>query len=124
VSCERHRPCLSAIADGEWELVPASTLAHVRACRALPSLTPQGARADQVGGAPVVTVAYRTGAGSPVTLSWLDATPGPPGVEDRSAAGRTVLLVRSPSGTAVVAGDAPPSTLRSVAAQLQATRGG
>lgn len=217
MSCAPHRPYLSAIADGELELVPASTLAHVRSCRAcgregethslltarlreavapaarrsglrrpwaaavaavlvaavvaglavwrglggqdqvlaaasaaqappqfrsadeaaigtwceresgrpmpvvvLPSLSPLGARTDQVAGARVVTVSYRTEAGSLVTMSWLDATPGPSSVEDRSAAGRTVLLVRSPSGTVVVAGDAPPPTLRSIAAHLQA----
>lgn len=221
MSCAQHRPYLSAIADGELELVPASTVAHVRACRpcgrevethslltarlreavapaasrsgswlrrpwaaaavaallvaamvvgltgwrlgsqdqglavasaaqgppqfhstdeaaigawceresgrpmpivALPSLTLLGARADQVAGALVVTVAYRTGAGSRVTVSWLDATPGPSSVVDRSAAGRTVLLVRSTSGTAIVAGDAPAPTLRSIAAQLQMVR--
>jgi hypothetical protein len=222
VSCAQHRPYVSAIADGELELVPPSTLAHARACRAcecevethslltarlreavarapsrsgaglrrpwaaaavatllvaamvaglavwrglggqddvlaaasaaqrppqfhsmdeaaigawceresgrpmpvvaLPSLIPMGARADQIAGVRVVTVAYRTGAGSPVTVSWLDATPGRSSVVDRSAAGRMVLLVRSPSGTAVVTGDAPASTLRSIAAQLQAAR--
>jgi hypothetical protein len=218
MSCAQHRPYLSAIADGEVRLVPASTLAHVRECRAcghevethslltarlreavapaagrsgpglrrpwaaaavatllvaamvaglatwrglggqdqvltvasaaqgppqfhsvdeaaigawcqresgrpmpvvaLPSLTPLGARADQVDGARVVTVAYRTDAGSRVTVSWLDDAPGQPSVVDRSDSGRTVLLVRSASGTAVVAGEAPASTLRSVAAQL------
>jgi len=92
---------------------------------ALPSLTPLGARTDQVAGVPVVTVAYRVDAGSRVTVSWLNAAPGPSSVVDRSVAGRTVLLVdrngplvRSPSGTAVVAGEAPAPTLRSIAAQL------
>jgi hypothetical protein len=222
VSCEQHRPYLSAIADGELQLVPASTLAHVRTCRAcgrevetqslltarlreavapapgrsgprprrpwavaavaavlvaasiaglagwrgfggqdqvlaaasaaqgppqfrsadeaaidtwcvhesgrpmavvpLPSLTPLGARTDRVAGAQVVTVAYRTDAGSQVTVSWLDAASAPPSVEARSAAGRTVLLVRSSAGTAVVAGDAPASTLRAVADRLRAAR--
>ena len=87
----------------------------------LPSLTPLGARTDQVAGAQVVTVAYRTDAGSQVTVSWLDATSGPSSVEARSA-GRTVLLVRSPAGTAVVAGDAPAPTLRAVADRLRAAR--
>jgi hypothetical protein len=218
MSCAPHRPYLSAISDGELDLVPASTLAHVRTCRAcgrevethslltarlrqavapartrsgsrlvrpwavavaavlvavtvaglavwrglggqdqavlvataaqrppefrstdeaaigawcerqsgrpmplvaVPALTPVGARIDQVAGAQVVTVAYRTEAGSHVTVSWLDAARDPPGVEERSAAGRTVLLVRSPSGTAVVAGDAPVPTLRSIAAHLE-----
>ena len=218
MSCARHRPYLSAIADGEFELVPLSTLAHVQACPAcageletqslltarlrdavafatgrsrpwprrswaaaaaaallvaaivaglghwaglggqdqvmavasaaqappqfqsadeaalggwceresgrpmpvvaLPSLTPFGARGDQVAGARVVTVAYRTDAGSRVTVSWLNATPGRPSVVERSAFGRTVLLVRSPAGTAIVAGEAPAPTLRSIAAQL------
>ena len=219
MSCAQHRPYLSAIADGELELVPASTVVHVRACRtcgrevethslltarlreavapapsrswlrrpwaaaavatllvaamvvgltgwrlgsqdqvlavasaaqgppqfqstdeaaigawceresgrpmpvvALPSLTLVGARADQVVGALVVTVSYRTGAGSPVTVSWIDATPGPSTVVDRSDTGRTVLLVRSASGTAIVAGEAPAPTLRSIAAQLQMAR--
>ena len=220
MSCDQHLPYLSAIADNELELVPASTLAHVRACPAcgrevethtlltarlreavgpessrsgsrlrrpwaaaavatllvvamvaslavwhglggqdqvlavasaaqgspqfhsaneaaigawceresgrpmplvaLPSLIPQGARADLVDGERVVTVAYKTDAGSRVTVSWLDDTPGPSSVSNRSAAGRTVLLVRSMSGTAVVAGDAAEPTLRSIAAQLQA----
>ena len=216
MSCAPHRPYLSAIADGELDLVPASTLAHVRTCRAcrrevethsllsarlreavapagrsgprrpwvaaavaavlvtamvaglaawrglggqdqvlaaasaaqgpaqfrsadqeaigawcerqsgrpmpvvaLASLNPLGARTDQVAGAQVVTVAYRTEAGSRVTVSWLDAAASRSSVEDRSAAGRIVLLVRSSSGTAVVTGDAPAPTLRSIAAQLQ-----
>ena len=34
MNCDQHRPYLSAIADDELELVPASTLAHVRACPA------------------------------------------------------------------------------------------
>ncbi len=67
----------------------------------------------------MVTVAYRTEAGSRVTVSWLDATASRSSVEDRGAAGRIVLLVRSSSGTAVVTGDAPAPTLRSIAAQLQ-----
>ncbi len=217
MSCAPHRPYLSAIADGELELVPASTLAHVRTCRAcgreletqsllsgrlreavapapgrsglrrpwaaaavaavliaamvaglaawrglsgqdevlaaasaaqgppqfrsadeaaigswcerqsgrampvvmLPSLNALGARTDQVAGARVVTVAYRTETGSRVTVSWLDAAASRSTVEDRSTAGRIVLLVRSPSGSAVVTGDAPAPTLRSIAAQLQ-----
>jgi hypothetical protein len=222
VSCAEHRRYLAAMADGELDLVPASTVAHVRACgscqrelrtqslltarlreavaplparpappprrrwaaaaaaavlvavmaaglatwrglggqdRALaaasaaqappqfrsanrmaianwcerrsdrpiplvadPGLTPLGARTDQVAGSRVVTVAYRTGTGSRVTVSWLDASPRQPSVEARSDAGRTVLLVRSPAGTAVVAGDAPESTLWSVAARLQGSR--
>ncbi len=220
MSCAQHRPYLAAIADGEVELVPLPTLAHVRTCRAcarevqthsllsarlreavapapirsgswlrrpwaaaafamllvaaivaglatwrghgtqdqvlaaayaaqrppqfnsadesaigawcahesgrpmpvvaLPSLTPLGARADQVAGGRVVTVAYRTDAGSLVTVSWLDDARGPSSVADRSTGGRTVLLVRSASGTAVVAGEAPAPILRSIAAQLQA----
>jgi hypothetical protein len=31
-ACEEHRPYLAAIADGERELVPASTVDHVRTC--------------------------------------------------------------------------------------------
>jgi len=64
-------------------------------------------------------VAYRTGAGARVTVSWLDAVREPPGVEERAAAGRTVLVVVSPSGTAVVAGNAPVTELRVVAAHLE-----
>ena len=89
---------------------------------AAPDLTPLGARTDQVAGSRVVTVAYRTGAGSHVTVSWLDTSPRQPSVEARSDSGRRVLLVRSPAGTAVVAGDAPASTLWSVAARLQGSR--
>ncbi len=89
---------------------------------ALPLLTPLGARTDQVAGARVVTVAYSTGTGSQVTVSWLDDTPRPSSIVDRSIAGRTVLLVQSRSGTAVVAGEAPASTLRSIAAYLEVAR--
>jgi len=89
---------------------------------AAPDLTPLGARTDQVAGSRVITVAYRTGAGSHVTVSWLDTSPRQPSVEARSDTGRTVLLVRSPAGTAVVAGDAPESTLWSVAARIQGSR--
>jgi len=224
VSCEQHRPYLAAVADNELEVVPASTLAHVRACPtcrrevethsllsarlqeaaaagssltgagrrrlwaaaamatlliaaliaglagwrgpggqdqvlaaasaaqgppqfhssdeaaigawcerqsgrsmplvALPSLVPQGARTDQVDGVQVVTLAYKTDSGSRVTVSWLNDTPSQSNISDRSVAGRTVLLVRSRSGTTVVAGDASQATLRSIAAQLQAGRGG
>ena len=219
MSCAPHRPYLSAIADGELELVPASALAHVRTCHAcgrevethslltarlreaaipagrpglrrpwaaaavaavlvaamvaglgvwrglggqdqvlaaasaaqgppqfrssdqeaigawcerqsgrpmpvvaLPSLSPLGARTDEVAGARVVTVAYRTEAGSRVTVSWLDAAASRSSVEDRSAAGRIVLVVHSSSGTAVVTGDAPAPALRSTAALLQSAR--
>jgi len=222
VSCEQHRPYLAAVADNELKLVPASTLAHVRACPAcgrevethslltarlreaaasgssltgagrrrlwaaaavatlliaamvaglagwrglggqdqvlaaasaaegppqfhssdgaaigawcerqsgrpmpqvaLPALVPQGARTDQVDGVQVVTLAYKTDAGSRVTVSWLNDTPSQSNITDRSAAGHTVLLVRSRSGSAVVTGDASQPTLRWVAAQLQAGR--
>ena len=218
MSCEQHRPFLSAIADDEVRLVPPATLAHVQACPdckgevathslltarlreaaapvpsrsgsllrrpsasaavavllvaamvvglagwyglrrqddalaaasaaqrppqfhsvdeaaigawceresgrpmplvALSSLTPVGARADHIAGVQVIPVAYMTGAGYRVTVSWLDARPSPLSIVDRSGAGRTVLLVRSPSGTAVVAGEAPAPTLRSIASQL------
>jgi hypothetical protein len=217
VTCAPHRPYLAAIADGELDLVPASTLAHVRNCQAcgreigdhslltdrlrlavapargrrapalrrpvvaavaallvavtaaglaawhgpggqdqvavaadaahgplqfrsgddaaigawcerqsgrpmpvvaVPSLTPLGARSDRLAGADVVTVAYRTETGARVTVSWLDAARDPPGVQERAAAGREVLVVRSPSGTAVVTGDAPTPVLRAVAASL------
>lgn len=90
---------------------------------ALFSLTPQCACADRVASVRVVTVQYKTGVGSRVTVCWLDDTPGPPSINDRSARGQTVLLVRSTSGTAVVAGDAPEQILRSTAARLQAACG-
>lgn len=222
MSCEQHRPYLAAVADNELEVVPVSTLAHVRACPAcgrevethslltarlreaaaagssltgagrrrlwaaaamatlliaalvagqagwrglggqdqvlaaasaaqgppqfhssdeaaigawcerqsgrpmplvaLPSLVPQGARTDQVDRVQVVTLAYKTNSGSRVTVSWLNDTPSQSNITDRSVPGHTVLLVRSRSGSAVVAGDASEATLRSIAAQLLAGR--
>ena len=92
---------------------------------ALPQLAPTGARLDWLGRTEVVTLDYATDAGARVTVSWLDTNAvGPTGrrIEMRSVGGRTVLLVRSPSGSAVIAGDAPVAILWSTAAQLQEPR--
>ena len=234
MSCREHRPYLAAVADGETELVPPSTLAHIRTCRrcqgelethqlltirlreaaatgsarlgrtpmasarpsrrlwaagaaaalivvaavagflavqgltgqdqvlatasvaqrppqfqsddeqaictwcvrqsgrpmtvvALPQLAPLGARFDRLDGTEIVTVDYVTDAGAHVTVSWLDTNAvGPTArrVEVRSAGGHTVLLVRSRSGSAVIAGDAPVAILWSTADRLQAAGSG
>jgi hypothetical protein len=89
---------------------------------ALSGLAPFGARFDHLEIGEVVTVDYVTDTGARVTVSWLDSSSaGPAGrrIEARVGEGRTVLLVRSAAGTAVVAGDAPASLLWSAAAQLE-----
>jgi hypothetical protein len=90
----------------------------------LPSLAPVGARVDRPDGDRVVTISYRTEAGARVTVSWLDAGSVPASgarIEGRSVGGRTVLAVRSPTGVAVVTGDAPQRTLWATAAALESS---
>jgi len=222
--CREHRPYLAAIADGELELVPAATLAHVADCPdcaeeadthrllgarlraslnadrlptprrgrrswpvrlgaaaavvialagaaagwhaytgedrvaaavavasgqaqysssdastitswcerasgrpmrevALPGLSPLGARMDHRAGADIVTVTYATPQGERINVSWLDASQAQTGgsdVQTRMIEGRTVLLVASPGGTAVISGSAPLSSLWATAARLAA----
>jgi hypothetical protein len=89
---------------------------------ALAGLSPYGARLDHLASGEVVTVDYVSDAGARVTVSWLDATSvGVMGrrIEAHVDGARTVLLVRSSSGSAVVAGDAPAPLLWSTAAQLE-----
>ncbi len=94
---------------------------------ALPQLVLVGARFDRLGGTEVVTVDYVTDAGAHVTVSWLDTNAvgqSGRGIDARSAGAHTVLLVKSRSGSAVVAGDAPVAVLWSTAAELQAAARG
>jgi len=88
---------------------------------ALPGLSPLGARMDHRAGADIVTVTYATPQGERINVSWLDASQAPTGrsdVQTRMIEGRTVLLVASPWGTAVICGSAPLSSLSATAARL------
>lgn len=93
---------------------------------ALPGLSPVGARMDHRAGADIVTVTYATPQGERINVSWLDASQAPPGrsdVQTRMIEGRTVLLVASPGGRAVISGSAPLSSLWATAATLAAGAG-
>lgn len=88
----------------------------------LPSLSPVGARVDRLDGTRVVTVSYVTTARARVTVTWLDAMSvpwGQRGIESRNIGGEAVLAVRSPTGRAVVTGDAPQAVLWAAAAGLE-----
>jgi hypothetical protein len=88
-----------------------------------PSIEPVGARMDRRGNDEIVTVAYVTTQHRTIRVSWLDASPTSPrsrSVGARSIAGRTVLVVMSGAGTAVVSGDAPSAILWDVAARIEA----
>jgi hypothetical protein len=89
----------------------------------IPGMTPVGARMDRVSAKDVVSVVYATREGGRIAVSWIDAvqsTHGQEAAEARNVAGRTVLLVRSSSGTVEVSGDAPMAELWSAAAKVQA----
>lgn len=93
----------------------------------LDSLQPTGARMDHRAGTDIVTVQYRTAQGDQVDVAWLDATHTASNrarIEARSVGGRFVLLVTSPSGTAVVSGLAPATLLWQAAAAIERTDGG
>jgi hypothetical protein len=93
---------------------------------ALADLSPVGARLDRRGGTDIVTVMYATGQGERINVSWLDASQAPTGtsnVQTRAIAGRTVLVVASPGGTAVISGTAPLSNLWAAAAGLETGAG-
>ena len=93
---------------------------------ALPGLSPLGARMDHRGGTDIVTVTYATPQGDRINVSWLDASHALTDMSDvqtRMVEGRTVLLVASPSGTAVISGSAPLSSLWAAAAGIQAGAG-
>lgn len=88
----------------------------------LSELSPVGARMDSRAGAPIVTVTYRTDQGGRVSVSWLDASavaPGSTAVQARTVSGRTVLVVSSRSGQAVVSGDVPMSRLWNAAGEIE-----
>jgi hypothetical protein len=87
------------------------------------TIEPVGARMDRRGTIEIVTVSYVTGQHGTVRVSWLDATltaPGVSSVQARQVSGRTVLVVTSRVGTAVVSGDAPLASLWDMAARIQA----
>lgn len=93
---------------------------------ALPGLSPLGARMDNRAGAHIVTVTYATPQGERINVSWLDAGQAPTGksdVQTRMIGGRTVLLVASPVGTAVISGSAPLPSLWATATELEAGAG-
>jgi hypothetical protein len=86
-------------------------------------LSPVGARVDRRSGTDIVTVIYATAEGDRINISWLGASQAPTGssnIQTRAIAGRTVLIVASPGGTAVVSGSAPLSSLWATAAGLEA----
>ena len=88
----------------------------------LSDLSPVGARIDSRAGAQIVTVTYRTHQGGRLSLSWLDAraiAPGSTAVRARTVSSRTVLVVSSRSGQAVVSGDVPISRLWSAAGEIE-----
>lgn len=93
---------------------------------ALPGLSPLGARMDHRAGADIVTVSYVTPQGERINVSWLDASQAPIGrsdVQSRMIEGRTVLLLASPGGRAVISGGASLSSLWATAAALAAGSG-
>ncbi len=80
------------------------------------------ARMDSRAGAQIVTVTYRTDQGGRVSVSWLDAravAPGSTAVQARTVSSRTVLVVSSRSGQAVVSGDVPIARLWSAAGEIE-----
>lgn len=86
-----------------------------------------GGRADgSPSGIDIVTVIYTTAQGDRINISWLDASQAPiskAGVQTRTIDGRTVLVVTSPSGTAVIFGSAPLASLWATAAAVEAGAG-
>lgn len=90
---------------------------------ALSALAPTGARSDTSGSTTVVTVFYVDRADDArVTVGWITSGPAAVGasrVEARDAGGATVLVVQSPAGRAVVAGDAAPGVLWRIAGQIE-----
>ena len=134
MSCAPHLPYLAAIADGELDLVPASTLAHVRNCQACGreiwansllwdrlrlALAPaRGRRAPALRRPVVAALAALLVALTAVVLAAWHGLAGQDQVAVAAAAAQGPLQLRSPSGTAVVTGDAPTPVLRAVAASL------
>jgi len=92
----------------------------------LSDLSAEGARTDHRAGIDIVTVTYTTAQGARINISWLDASQAPlsqAGVQTRTIDGRTVLVVTSPSGTAVISGSAPLASLWATAAAVEAGAG-
>ena len=134
MSCAPHRPYLAAIADGEPGLVPASTLAHVRNCQAcgceirthslltdrlrLAVAPARGRPASPLRRPVVAAVAALLVALTAVVLAAWHGLAGQDQVAVAAAAAQGPLQLRSPSGSAVVTGDAPTPVLRAVAASL------
>jgi len=62
---------------------------------------------DSSDGAQVVTIFYRSSAGGPIAVTWLDAATTSPGgsrVEERLVSGMPVLVLQTPVGDAVLSG--------------------
>jgi len=89
---------------------------------AIPGMIPVGARLDHVAGRNVVSVIYEAPGRGRIAVSWIDiaqATHSEEAVQARTVDGHTVLMIRSPSGTAAVSGDVPMAQLWSAAAAVQ-----
>lgn len=93
---------------------------------ALSGFTPTGARMDTAGGVTVVTIFYSAAPQGQLAVGWLDdrrSEPEGERAETRTLDGRTVMVVHSPSGTAVVGGDAPPSVMWRAVGALEGADG-
>ncbi len=76
-----------------------------------------GARMDRVTSTDIVTVKYSAPDGSQVAVSWLEGQPpAGSGIEEKNVAGRIVLLVHAPRGTAVVVSSSNPAMWETAAA--------
>jgi hypothetical protein len=90
---------------------------------ALEPFMPAGARMDVAGTTQIVTIFYRAPTGESIAIGWLDASPSPL-AETQAAArtidGRTVIVLHTPAGNAVIGGDAPVPVLWSAAGTVEA----
>lgn len=85
------------------------------------SLQPVGARMDRWSGQDLPTVFFETAGGEDVTVTWIGTSGTSPqqgSIETRQDGGQSLLLVRGPTGTMVVRGNASGATLWSAAADL------
>ena len=85
------------------------------------SLQPVGAGMDRWGDQDLPTVFFETAGGEDVIVTWIGtagAGPRQSSIETRPDGGRSPLVVRGPTGTMVVRGNASGATLWSGAAEL------
>ena len=85
------------------------------------NLQPVGARMDRWSGQDLATVFFETAGGGDVTVTWIGTSGTSPqqgSIETRQDGGQSLLLVRGPTGTMVVRGNASGATLWGVAADL------